>query len=410
MVNMKIISTSRSQNVSNELIKLDENQATKVPFPHGCPVMVIEDGAIRYSGEVSAVYISFAETTGSCKNFYHITQPDNTVTIVSGSKLRYALGCPIHISASADTFDNSNTIEGTIKGFEISSDDDLTQKSDSSYVYTVEVSAIGSNNHERVFRQRGINPEHIRYRHTSNRHQTSIDNENDTTSVVSLDGVITSAKVASFTDSSIPATVPEWTTTENSFMSSASLLLKATEMSHDSFASQSDGASKKFRRCTPLATPWPPCYEGDFEAAKRFPVPEFSTLTNFQPHKHRDEEGKIACVMCGCMRPFQGGKSLKTKQMKGFLDKSRDTAVIPNQNKGVCTNCDVDIWVVNASGLQIKWCKGCKNFQSWASFGQKGYASKCISCRERQKEKYAASKANSTTTLKRKQSDRKSVV
>jgi hypothetical protein len=406
MVHIKITKSPGSDNVSNELIKLDENQATKVPFPHGCPVMVIEDGSIRYSGEVSAVYISFSESTGSCKNFYHITQSNNTVTLVSGSKLRYALGCPIHISASADTFDSSNTIEGTVKGFEITSDEYLTQNSDQSYVYTVEVSAVGSNNHERVFRQRGIIPEHIRYRHTSNdRHQTSIDNENDTTSVVSLDGVIPSttkrAKVSSVHDSLIPSTVPECYTTDNSFMNSASLLLKATEMSDNRYSSHSDDERKLYRRCTPMETPLPPCYEGDFEAAKMIPTPEFGTLTNFQPHKHNGEEA--VCVMCGCLRPCQGGKSLKTKQMKVFQDKTQDSAVIPNQNKGVCTNCDVNIWVVNATGLQIKWCKGCKNFQSWASFGQKGYASKCIGCRDRQKEKYAASKANTAT--KRKQSD-----
>merc|ERR1711957_206885 len=42
---------------------------------------------------------------------------------------------------------------------------------------------------------------------------------------------------------------------------------------------------------------------------------------------------------------------------------------------------------------QIKWCKGCKNFKLWASFGDKGHATKCLGCRERQKEKYALQKA-----------------
>lgn len=404
MVNVKIIKSSGHESVSNQLIKLDENQATKVPFPHGCPVMVIENGAISYSGEVSAVYISFAEIAGSCKNFYHITQPNNNVTIVSGSKLRYAIGCPIYISASADYFDSANTIEGTIKGFEINSDDDFNQDSDHSYVYTVEVSAVGLNNHERVFRQRGINPEHIRFRKTAYHYQTGID---DTTSVVSLDGAITStanrSKVGSVEDVAVPATVPEWNKADDCFMNSASLLLKATEISEVESQSETGDGHKVYRRCTPLPTPWPPCYEGDFEAAKRFPVPDFSMLTNFQPSKHSGEEGKQVCVMCGCLRPFQGGKSFKTKQMKVYQNKAQEGAVIPNQNKGVCTNCDIDIWIVNASGLQIKWCKGCKNFQTWASFGQKGSASKCIACRDRQKEKYAASKAN--LCLKRKQSE-----
>ena len=44
---------------------------------------------------------------------------------------------------------------------------------------------------------------------------------------------------------------------------------------------------------------------------------------------------------------------------------------IPKQNKGVCNNCDVAIWVVNPSGMNIKWCKGCKNFKKWIMFGVK---------------------------------------
>ena len=67
-------------------------------------------------------------------------------------------------------------------------------------------------------------------------------------------------------------------------------------------------------------------------------------------------------------------------------------AIIPTQNKGLCTHCDVNVWVVTASGLEIKWCKGCKNFRPWAAFGEKGLATKCVRCRERQREKYAAQK------------------
>ena len=67
-------------------------------------------------------------------------------------------------------------------------------------------------------------------------------------------------------------------------------------------------------------------------------------------------------------------------------------AIIPTQNKGLCTACDVNVWVVVQSGLEIKWCKGCKNFRPWASFGDKGLATKCVRCRERQREKYALQK------------------
>lgn len=67
-------------------------------------------------------------------------------------------------------------------------------------------------------------------------------------------------------------------------------------------------------------------------------------------------------------------------------------ANIPTQNKGLCTICDVNVWIVAASGLEIKWCKGCKNFRPWAAFGDKGLATKCVRCRERQREKYAMQK------------------
>lgn len=66
--------------------------------------------------------------------------------------------------------------------------------------------------------------------------------------------------------------------------------------------------------------------------------------------------------------------------------------IIPRQNKGLCTACDVTVWVVVSDGLEIKWCKGCKNFRPWAAFGDKGSATKCVRCRERQREKYAMQK------------------
>lgn len=66
--------------------------------------------------------------------------------------------------------------------------------------------------------------------------------------------------------------------------------------------------------------------------------------------------------------------------------------IIPRQNKGLCTSCDVKVWLVRDLNLTIKWCKGCKNFRQWASFGEKSRATKCTKCRERQKEKYASQK------------------
>jgi hypothetical protein len=140
--------------------------------------------------------------------------------------------------------------------------------------------------------------------------------------------------------------------------------------------------------------------------------------------------------------------------------------IIPRQNKGVCTACDVTVWLLltsesdqgsklvpsssakrhkpkaakgtgkfsclaeagetskmplaqhrtslscNASatstsftlrqGLEIKWCKGCKNFRPWVSFGEKGQATKCVRCRMRQKEKYQSQKQDGSPISTRK--------
>jgi hypothetical protein len=73
-------------------------------------------------------------------------------------------------------------------------------------------------------------------------------------------------------------------------------------------------------------------------------------------------------------------------------DDDVDSHIIPRQNKGLCTACDVTVWVFVESGLEIKWCKGCKNFRPWAAFGDKGLATKCVRCRDRQREKYALQK------------------
>ena len=94
--------------------------------------------------------------------------------------------------------------------------------------------------------------------------------------------------------------------------------------------------------CMKLLPPLPPSCEND-PTSDFMEVPPFQQLVNFPTARHF---GK--CVMC---------------------DESE--AAIPKQNKGVCNNCDVAIWVVNASKMQIKWCKGCKNFRKWSDFGAK---------------------------------------
>lgn len=111
--------------------------------------------------------------------------------------------------------------------------------------------------------------------------------------------------------------------------------------------------------------------------------------------------GKRHCVMCGKLRVCSastanlGGNVLrrpKKQDEAGDDEDENDNQIIPRQNKGLCTACDITVWVFVESGLEIKWCKGCKNFRPWAAFGDKGLATKCVRCRERQREKYALQK------------------
>jgi hypothetical protein len=93
--------------------------------------------------------------------------------------------------------------------------------------------------------------------------------------------------------------------------------------------------------CMKMTPPLPPRCEVD--NAPDVELPAFCQLVNFPTARYYGN-----CVMC---------------------DESEFS--IPKQNKGVCNNCDVAIWVVNPSGMNIKWCKGCKNFRKWIDFGMK---------------------------------------
>lgn len=93
--------------------------------------------------------------------------------------------------------------------------------------------------------------------------------------------------------------------------------------------------------CMKMTPPLPPRCEHD--NAPGVELPAFCQLVNFPTARYYGN-----CVMC---------------------DESEFS--IPKQNKGVCNNCDVAIWVVNPSGMNIKWCKGCKNFRKWIDFGVK---------------------------------------
>jgi hypothetical protein len=168
------------------------------------------------------------------------------------------------------------------------------------------------------------------------------------------------------------------------------------------------GMSQSKRKCLPLKPPIPSKFQGDMEKTKSANVPEFTSLVNFPAHMSQKQsvnlpEGMRCCVMCGSACQCSSGNKKKggnNKKADGSLRSSngqdmmgdKNYAIIPTQNKGLCTNCDVNVWVVVNSGLEIKWCKGCKNFRPWAAFGDKGLATKCLRCRERQREKYALQK------------------
>lgn len=153
-------------------------------------------------------------------------------------------------------------------------------------------------------------------------------------------------------------------------------------------------------RCIPLKQPIPNKFQGDMEKYKDAAIPEFTALVNYPSHMSQKQtaslpEGMRCCVMCGQACRCSMSKSTKKGGKKDDLNSKNPNgsyAMIPTQNKGLCTSCDVNVWIVLGSNLEIKWCKGCKNFRPWAAFGEKGLATKCVRCRDRQREKYAAQK------------------
>jgi hypothetical protein len=146
--------------------------------------------------------------------------------------------------------------------------------------------------------------------------------------------------------------------------------------------------SESQNTCIPLDSA-PHCFLGDREEFGNASLPEFARLVNFpcelatydknllrHPSRQSEKgdtplpEGFLCCVMCGIACP--SGKSKKS-----------DGQCIPTQNKKVCTICDRRVWRHQASSIEIKWCKGCKNFRPWAAFGEKGHNTKCLGCRHR---------------------------
>eukprot|EP01082_Thalassiosira_pseudonana_P005118 g4748.t1 g4748 contig16:224284-228296(+) len=169
------------------------------------------------------------------------------------------------------------------------------------------------------------------------------------------------------------------------------------------------------RKCVPIKPPIPSKFQGDIQKYRDAQVPEFNNLVNFPGHMSQKQapnipEGMRCCVMCGQACPCSSSNKQKKSDKSGpgsgvaplgnnnsnksvsSANTGSGFAIIPTQNKGLCTLCDVNVWIVTQSGLEIKWCKGCKNFRPWAAFGDKGLATKCMRCRDRQREKYAMQK------------------
>ena len=144
-------------------------------------------------------------------------------------------------------------------------------------------------------------------------------------------------------------------------------------------------------------------------------VPDFRQIVNFPTHviqpgrkrklsKNVGKDGKPlakqaakrrCCVMCG--------KACSSKSVPKYGDEnsskpSDHEVTIPAQNKGLCTACDVTVWVHTKTNMQIKWCKGCKNFKTWAAFGRKGHLTKCGRCRDEQNKRYARQKQIASST------------
>jgi hypothetical protein len=400
---------------NKQRIKLEPEQASLTPFPPGCTVVVMDRARVECSGEVSSVYVSFARNSGSCDNSYQIVSESvggaACTRVVPGSELRYAIDCPIQISPP----DQNQTIDGVIKGFEIQ------EGSESSFVYTVEVLKYGDEiRGERAYRHRGISPERIHFRPTTTARTHYFDDGK--TSVISFDENSTSSKddpegrdaTSSSREFSILSSPqrsresrsgskfsrPEIhidTTFSNSPRPQGNTSSPYLIQDNNQFSSPYNGTG--YQNCVPLASPIPNKFLGDMEKYKNSSIVEFSALVNFPSNGRNPSlpEGTKTCVMCSSVCPT----SLKKKD--GTSPHCAGTVIIPNQNKGLCTKCDVQIWVLRENGNQIKWCKGCKNFQHWAGFGEKGGATKCVRCRDRQREKYAASKLEKESKRKAQQ-------
>jgi len=408
-------------------IKLEPEQALQVPFPPGCPVLVMDkvlQNRILCSGEVTSVFVSFARNTGSCDNSYKVASMNvsgqMTRKIVNGAQVRYAINCPVKVLQSGAS--NLKSIDGTIVGFESqpSSMTKVPSPDISAFLYTVDVTVFDNNKKGQLLRQRGISPSYLRFRSLAQTQYL----EKDKSSVVSFDEVsgredLIKNSISGSSDEQGEIAIPAEKKIKVEDSPSISIRNPTTPTSDitgcPNYSMQAPATCRlivtSFTNCTPISSPIPGKFQGDMEKYKNAAVPDFISLVNFPTSSRQGihADGTKMCVMCGQSRFLSSPKMVsKMKARLANMNRSDScsspthSAIIPAQNKGLCTYCDVNIWIVKESKLQIKWCKGCKNFQNWASFGEKGGATKCLRCRDRQREKYAASKQERSTAIKRK--------
>jgi hypothetical protein len=91
-------------------------------------------------------------------------------------------------------------------------------------------------------------------------------------------------------------------------------------------------------------------------------VPDLANLMNFSHCVGKNNRnGKKRCVMCGHLR-----------SVLRIVGQKLAVPIIPYDHKGVCTDCQVRVWKVVETNLEIKFCQQCKKFIEWSAFCNNG--------------------------------------
>ena len=120
--------------------------------------------------------------------------------------------------------------------------------------------------------------------------------------------------------------------------------------------------------CRPLLNPRAKTrdhYLGDdVEALQLAEPPPYESILNFPQGRRKQRYcDERLCVMCGLYFPTTSRASPSydgKKKRAGNLRSARKggATTIPSQNRGVCTNCDLVVWIHVPTGYQLKFCKG----------------------------------------------------